>query len=63
MVKQTSLAVFVDFPGHDSYETIMKTLTRGDPDKAQGQFGFQLHQISADGQRSRKVKDSRLDIK
>ncbi|KAH7394764.1 hypothetical protein BKA66DRAFT_509561 [Pyrenochaeta sp. MPI-SDFR-AT-0127] len=63
MVKQTSNAVFVDFPGHDSYETIMKTLTRGDPDKAQGNFGVGLYRISADGHHTEKVKDTRVDIK
>ena len=62
MVKQTSSAVFVDFPGHDSYETIMKTLTRGDPEWAQGNFGVALHRVSADG-RHEKVKDTSVDIK
>lgn len=42
IVQQTSNAVFVDFPGHDSYETIMRTLTRGDPKKAQEKFGIDI---------------------
>ncbi|KPI45656.1 uncharacterized protein AB675_708 [Cyphellophora attinorum] len=63
MVRQTSNAVFVDFPGHDSYETIMKTLTRGDPEWAQGNFGVALQRISADGQHTETVKETRVDIK
>lgn len=63
MVKKTSNAVFVDFPGHDSYEIIMKPLTRGDPDEAQGNFGVELYRISTDGHHTEKVKDTRVDIK
>ncbi|KAF2868102.1 hypothetical protein BDV95DRAFT_580257 [Massariosphaeria phaeospora] len=63
MVKQTCIAVFADFPGHESYETIMRTLTRGDPDKAQGQFSVGLYRISACGHQTQKVKDNAIDIK
>ena len=38
MVKQTEAAVFVDFPGQESYKVIMNTITRGHVDKAQGMF-------------------------
>ena len=48
-VKQTQSEIFVDFPGHDSYETVMKTITRGDPEKAQGMFQTTLHQIGPNG--------------
>ncbi|KAI9925391.1 hypothetical protein MW887_005772 [Aspergillus wentii] len=34
MIQDTQSQVFVDFTGHESFETIMKTITRGDPDKA-----------------------------
>ncbi len=63
MVKQTCFAVFADFPDHDSYDTIIKTLTRGDPDKAQGQFSMSLYRTSPDGQFSEKVQDTPIDIK
>jgi hypothetical protein len=49
MVKKTQSAIFVDFPGHDSYETVMKTITRGNVDKAQGMFSLTLHKLSPDG--------------
>ncbi|CAG8938089.1 unnamed protein product [Penicillium salamii] len=38
MIKDTQSQIFVDFPGHDSFETVVQTLTRGNPDKAQGMF-------------------------
>lgn len=46
MVKRTASELFVDFPGNDSYETVMKTMTRGDPDKAQGMFSLSLFSVS-----------------
>lgn len=49
MVKQTQSAIFVDFPGHDSYQTVMNTITRGDPDKAQGMFHATLKQVAPNG--------------
>jgi hypothetical protein len=49
MVEQTESAIFVDFPGHDSYETVMKTITRGDPEKAQGMFHMNLHRMGPNG--------------
>jgi hypothetical protein len=63
MVKQTCIAVFADFPGHESYDTIMRTITRGDPDKAQAQFGLSLYSISACGHQSKKVQETKLDVK
>lgn len=38
IIKDTQSQIFVDFPGHDSFDTVMQTLTRGNPDKAQGKF-------------------------
>lgn len=63
MVRQTCNAIFVDFPGHESYDTIMKTLTRGNPDTAQGNFGVQAYRVSGCGHQSEMVKDTRVDIK
>ncbi|KAJ4109648.1 hypothetical protein NW768_012084 [Fusarium equiseti] len=42
MDKRTNTAIFVDFPGHDTYQTIIKTITRGNMDKAQGNFKLAL---------------------
>ncbi|KAF7561183.1 hypothetical protein G7046_g2947 [Stylonectria norvegica] len=63
MVKQTGSAIFVDFPGHDSYETIMDTITRGDPDKIQGNFHMALHELDSDGKISGTVAETAIDVK
>ncbi|KNG89764.1 hypothetical protein ANOM_002006 [Aspergillus nomiae NRRL 13137] len=62
MIKDTQSQIFVDFPGHESFETIMKTITRGDPDKAQGMFQMELHQTCTDGS-SDLVEASELDVR
>lgn len=49
MIKDTQSQIFVDFPGHDSFDIIMQTLTRGDPDRAQGMFYMQAGQYKPDG--------------
>ncbi|KAI0100618.1 hypothetical protein GGR51DRAFT_531879 [Nemania sp. FL0031] len=63
MIECSAAAMFVDFPGHDSYETVMNTITRGDPDKAQGMFFVALHMISPDQASTRKVQETAVDIK
>ncbi|KAH7131251.1 hypothetical protein EDB81DRAFT_808203 [Dactylonectria macrodidyma] len=63
MIQRAELTIFVDFPGHDSYETIMNTITRGDPEKMQGNFGLNLIQLSPDGQRGTTVRETYLDVK
>jgi hypothetical protein len=42
MIQRSALAMFVEFPGHDSYETVMNTVTRGDQEKAQRYFTTSL---------------------
>lgn len=67
MIKKTEAAIFVEFPGHDSYETVMKTITRGGSEKAQGKFKFSLIQVrlngSTSGETPRQTKDSNVDVK
>ncbi|KAK3943350.1 hypothetical protein QBC46DRAFT_377618 [Diplogelasinospora grovesii] len=63
MIKKAASAMFVDYPGHDSYETVMKTITRGNPDKAQGMFSVALYSISPDKARKEKVKETHVDVK
>lgn len=38
IIKQTQSVIFVEFPGRDSYESIMDAITRGNPEKAQRMF-------------------------
>ncbi|KAI8930951.1 hypothetical protein NX059_011966 [Plenodomus lindquistii] len=63
MVKQTCFAVFADFPDHEAYETIIQTITRGDPDKASTQFGMSIYHMSEDGRTARKIQERYLDVK
>lgn len=63
MVKQTETAIFVDFPGHDSYETALKTITRGDLNKAQGMFSVQLLKFGPDSTTADVVHETAIDIK
>ncbi|KAH8802625.1 hypothetical protein F5884DRAFT_802467 [Xylogone sp. PMI_703] len=63
MVKQAESAIFVEFPGHESYETVMKTITRGDPEKAQGMFQLAMYQVHPDTGVLRTVQQTDIDIK
>ncbi|KAF7552044.1 hypothetical protein G7Z17_g4596 [Cylindrodendrum hubeiense] len=63
MVKQAELAIFVDFPGHDSYETIMNTITRGDADKIEGNFSLSVIEFSPEWQRGKTVRETKMDVK
>ncbi|KAI2636277.1 hypothetical protein GGS26DRAFT_486893 [Hypomontagnella submonticulosa] len=66
MIKQTESAIFVEFPGHDSYETVMQTITRGNVDKAQGMFTLSLHTINPNATKDSKrnpVLEVELDLK
>ncbi|KAI4865144.1 hypothetical protein F4820DRAFT_309220 [Hypoxylon rubiginosum] len=63
MIERSSSAMFVYFPGHDSFETVMNTITRGDPEKAQGIFIMALHEISLDQTRHRKFREVDVDVK
>lgn len=48
MVKKTEAAIFVDFPDHESYETVMDCLMQGDADNMQGFVDLLLDQDPAD---------------
>ncbi|KAI1428087.1 hypothetical protein F5Y12DRAFT_73515 [Xylaria sp. FL1777] len=63
IIECSAAAMFIDFPGHDSYETVMRTITRGDPDKAQGMFYLALHEINPDQASTRKVQETPVDVK
>jgi len=63
MVKQTCIAVFADFPDHESYDTIIQTITRGDPDKAQANFNLISYYVSHCGHNDEKIQERKLDVK
>jgi len=39
MTQRTETAIFVDFPGHESYETVLQTISRGNMQWAKTNFG------------------------
>jgi hypothetical protein len=63
MVQQTCIAIFADFPGHESYDTIMQTITRGDSEKAQSNFGLHIYRPSACGHQTEMIQQTYLDVK
>lgn len=63
MIKQAGSTIFVDYPGHDDYETIMNTITRGNPDTAQGNFYMAMHRVDPRKNISEKVIDNAVDVK
>ena len=63
MINHTESRIFVDFPGHDSFETVMKTITRGDPDKAQGMFHMSLQRVEPRSKVAKTVKSVDIDVK
>ena len=63
MVKKTETAIFIDFPDHESYETVTKTITRGDPDKVQGNFEIRLYAIGQDPGDTRKMHGAKVDVR
>lgn len=62
-IQRSASAMFLDFPGHDSYETVMDTITRGNPEKAQGNFVMTMHAISPDGNTAHAVRETSVDVK
>lgn len=63
MVRQSAAAMFVDFPGHDTYETVMETITRGNVDKAQGNYTISLFQLPGDGSTAGTVHQTSIDVR
>ncbi|KAL6876635.1 hypothetical protein J3F83DRAFT_726527 [Trichoderma novae-zelandiae] len=63
MVKRAESAIMVDFPGHESYETVMRTITRGNIEKAQGNFTMALYRTGGADGRMEKVEEADVDVK
>ncbi|KAF2663210.1 hypothetical protein BT63DRAFT_430638 [Microthyrium microscopicum] len=63
MVKKAQNQIWIDFPNHENYYTIMNTITRGDIEKAQSNYGLVLHRIGPDGKTSEKVQQVNVDLK
>ncbi|KAK3950745.1 hypothetical protein QBC32DRAFT_345699 [Pseudoneurospora amorphoporcata] len=63
MIQRSAAEMFVDFPDHDSYETVMNTITRGDVDKAQGMFTISLMTFEPGNKTLASKEDQAVDIK
>lgn len=63
MIKDAESQIFVEFPGHDSFDTVMQTLTRGDPDKANGMFGLSINRFNPDGTLDQTSPQSNIDVR
>ncbi|KAK6360048.1 hypothetical protein TWF696_001167 [Orbilia brochopaga] len=63
MVRQTESSIFVEFPGHDSFETVMNTITRGNIQKAQGMFSMARYLVDHENWTSKVVEERSLDIR
>ena len=63
MIRRSASAMFVEFPGHDSYKVVMNTITRGDPDKAQGMFHLGLHSVDKNDGTTKEVRKVEVDIR
>lgn len=47
-VQRTAAAMFLDFPGHDSYEKVLDHVTRGDISKVEALFTVVMHALPTD---------------
>lgn len=49
MLKKTESDIFLNFPGHELYDVVMKTITRGNVEKARNMFSVSLRRIDPTG--------------
>lgn len=62
MLERSEFAIFLDFPGHDSYQTVMKTVMRGDPDRKDSIFSVAKWKLGP-GANNTKAADVNVDMK
>lgn len=62
MLERSEFAVFLDFPGHDSYDTVMKTVMRGDPERKDSIFSVSKWQLGPRGSHA-KIAEVKVDMK
>lgn len=62
MLERSEFAIFLDFPGHESYETVMKTGLRGDPEKKDSMFSVAEWELESGGNRT-EISGVKADMK
>ncbi|RDW83736.1 uncharacterized protein DSM5745_04062 [Aspergillus mulundensis] len=63
MLSKSQVEIMADFPGHDSFETIMRTITRGNPDKAQGMLRMVAPDKSSSDNSAGTVLGEEVDVR
>lgn len=62
MLERSEFAISLDFPGHDSYETVMKTVMRGDPERKDSVFSMARWKLGPKGNNT-KIAEVDVDMK
>lgn len=62
MLERSEFAIFLEFPGHDTYETVMKTVMRGDPERKDPIFSWATWNLGPGGNNTR-VAEVDVDMK
>lgn len=62
MLERSEFAIFLDFPGHDSYKTVVKTFIRGDPEKKDSMFSVAEWKLESGGNHP-KISEVKADMK
>jgi len=62
MTQRTEAAIFVDFPGHESYETVLQTITRGNIQWAKTNFGVHMGMIPDGNNQVQEISRHYIDI-
>lgn len=62
MLERSEFAIFLEFSGHDTYETVMKTVMRGDPERKDPIFSWATWNLGPGGNNT-KVAEVDVDMK
>lgn len=62
MLERSEFAISLDFPGHDSYETVMKTAMRGDPEKKDSMLSVAEWKLDSGGNHT-EISEAKADVK
>lgn len=62
MIQKTEAAIVVDFPGHESYETVLLTITRGNMQWAKTNFGIHMGTIPNGSHQVQEISRHFIDI-
>ncbi|CAH0053890.1 unnamed protein product [Clonostachys solani] len=61
-VRKMATQIFVDFPGNDSFDTILQTITRGNPENLKNNLAVSLLAPEDGNEKMKEVHESFIDI-